>query len=47
MFTVYTFDEFVLDDVKVFEGTLEECREYVGDSDEFDIIAPDGFTSVD
>lgn len=46
MFAVYVFDEMVMDDVVVFEGSLEECRNYVaGDEDEsLYIVAEDGFS---
>jgi hypothetical protein len=49
MYTVYAYDDMVCDAVVVFEGSLEECREYVADDefDEFEIVAPDGFTSVE
>ena len=49
MYTVYAYDDMVCDAVAVFEGSLEECREYVADDefDEFEIVAPDGFTSVE
>lgn len=44
MFTVYGYDEMVMDDVVVFAGTLEECEAYVGDDEELYIVEPDGFT---
>lgn len=48
MFTVWTTDYAVCDDVMVFEGTLEECLEYVGeDTEEFYVVEPDGFTVVE
>ena len=49
MYIVYAYDDMVCDAVVVFEGSLEECREYVADDefDEFEIVAPDGFTSVE
>jgi len=47
MYSVWTLDGLWLDDVMVFEGTLEECKAYVAE-DEFDeelyILEPDGFT---
>lgn len=50
MFTVWTHDDAVVDEVMVFEGTLEECRAYVADDewgDELYIVEPDGFTVVE
>ena len=48
MFTVYTFDDAACDDVMVFSGSLTDCRNYVGDAtDEYYIVAPDGFTTID
>lgn len=49
MFTVHAFDEFVFDDVVVFEGSLEECRDYVagGEDEGLYIEAEDGFTVVE
>ena len=44
MFTVWTYDEAVCDDVQVFEGTLEECVDYVDGDEEFYIVEPDGYT---
>lgn len=44
MYTVWTHDDMVCDDVKVFEGTLTECREYVDGDTEFYIVEPDGYT---
>lgn len=29
MFTVYYYDDGITDDVEVYSGTLEECREFV------------------
>lgn len=49
MFAVYVFDEMVMDDVAVFEGSLEECNDYVaGDEDEgLYIVAEDGFSDAE
>lgn len=48
MYTVWTYDDATCDDVMVFQGTLSQCRDYVGDDvDEFYVEAPDGFTVVD
>ena len=50
MFTVYTHDDLVVDEVVVFEGSLEECQQYVADDewgDELYIVAEDGFTVVE
>ncbi len=50
MYTVYAYDDMVCDYEVVFEGTLEECRDYVQGDDECDdyiITAPDGFTTVE
>jgi hypothetical protein len=45
MYTVWTTDYAVCDEVQVFEGTLEACLSYIdGDDDEFYIVEPDGFT---
>jgi hypothetical protein len=44
MFTVWTADEMMNDDVMVFEGTLEECENYVDGDTELYIVEPDGFT---
>ena len=46
MYTVWTFDDANCDDEMVFEGTLEECVEYVDGDDEYYIVEPDGFTVV-
>jgi hypothetical protein len=49
MYTVWTFDDATCDDMMVFEGTLAQCIDYVGDDedDEFYIVEPDGFTVVE
>ena len=50
MYTVYMFDEVVVDDVIVFQGTLEECQEFVAEDaypEELYIVEPDGFTVVE
>ena len=47
MFTVYAHDDLVCDSVVVFEGTLEECIEYVDGDEEFEVVAEDGFTVVE
>ena len=50
MFTVCAYDDMVVDEVVVFEGTLEECRQYIANdewSDELYIVAEDGFTVVE
>ena len=50
MYTVSAYDDMVCDEVVVFEGTLEKCREYVQgaeENDDFIITAPDGFTTVE
>ena len=49
MYTVWTFDDATCDDMMVFEGTLTECLDYVGDDvdDEFYIVEPDGFSVVE
>lgn len=45
MFTVWTYDDATCCDVRVFEGTLDQCVTYVDvDTDEFYIVEPDGFT---
>ena len=47
MFTVWCEDGMMADEMMVFEGTFEECVEYIdGDTDLY-IVAPDGFTVVD
>ena len=47
-YTVWTHDDATCDDIKVFDGTLSECRTYIdGDDDEFYILAPDGYTVID
>jgi hypothetical protein len=49
MYTVWTFDDATCDDMMVFEGTLAQCIDYVGDDedDEFYIVEHDGFTVVE
>lgn len=50
MYTVSAYDDMVCDYEVVFEGTLNECRDYVQGDDECDdyiITAPDGFTTVE
>lgn len=50
MFTVMMHDDLVVDEMGVFEGTLEECRQYIADDewdDELYIVAEDGFTVVE
>lgn len=50
MFTVMTHDDMVVDEMVVFEGTLQECREYIADDecgDELYIVAEDGYTVVE
>lgn len=46
MYTVYMTDDLCCDEVSVFEGTLEECLDYIGDNEDDDlyIVEPDGFT---
>lgn len=46
MYTVWTYDEMVMDDMKVFEGTLNDCLEYIDGDDDCYIIAPDGYTTI-
>lgn len=46
MYTVWTFDEMVMDDMKVFEGTLNDCLKYIDGDDDCYIIAPDGYTMI-
>lgn len=50
MFTVMMHDDMVVDEMVVFEGTLEECQQYVADdewSEELYIVAEDGFSVVE
>ena len=50
MFTVMMHDDMIVDEMVVFEGNLEECRQYVADdewSEELYIVAEDGFTVVE
>lgn len=50
MFTVYMYDDGMMDDVMVMQGTLATCQQYVATDDTEDdlfIVAPDGFTVVD
>ena len=50
MFVVYMYDDDVMDDVMVMQGTLATCWQYVVTDDTGDdlfIVAPDGFTVVD
>lgn len=44
MYTVWTADEMMNDEMMVFEGTLEECENYVNGDEELYIVEPDGFT---
>ena len=47
MYSVWTFDGLWLDDVMVFEGTLEECLAYVEENEypeKLYIVEPNGFT---
>ena len=46
MYTIHFFDEFVFDDVVLFEGTLDECLDFVAEDEdgELYITEPDGFT---
>jgi len=47
MYSIWTLDGLWLDDVMVFEGTLEECLAYVEEDEypeELYILEPDGFT---
>ena len=44
MFTVMGYDEAVMDEVEMFEGTLEECEAFVDGDEELYIVEPDGFT---
>ena len=53
MYTVAFYDDGLMDDVKVFVGTLEQCKALIEEEgqDEYDedyfILAPDGFTVVE
>jgi hypothetical protein len=50
MFKVYMYDDGMMDDVMVMQGTLATCQQYVATDDTGDdlfIVAPDGFTVVD
>jgi len=49
MFTVWMMFEAVCDYEQIFEGTLEECREYIKDFEDDDcfIVAPDEITVVE
>ena len=50
MFTVYTHDDMVVDEMVLFQGSLEECQQYVAEDewgDELYIVAEDGFTVVE
>ena len=45
MYSVWTYDDATCDDKLVFSGTLAQCVAYVdGDTDEFYIVQPDGFS---
>lgn len=47
MFTVRDYNEDYMEETIVFEGTLEQCHEFIGTDEEFYIVASDGFTVID
>lgn len=47
MFTVRDYNEDYMEETIVFEGTLEQCYEFIGTDEEFYIVASDGFTVID
>lgn len=47
MYSVWTYDDASCDDVRVFTGSLDACRDYVDGDPDFYIVAPDGFSVVD
>lgn len=46
MYTVWTYDDAVCDEVMVFEGSYAECAEFISEDPDGDYltIEPDGFT---
>lgn len=49
MYTVWTYDDAVCDEVMVFAGGYTECATYIGEDPDGDyyMVMPDGYTECE